>query len=62
MSKKQQPGYQPLSNKPISCHFCGETVRGQIVEVYDPKSKQTDKTIRWNCSRCGNVVRVGKPV
>lgn len=59
---KQQPDYQPLSNKPIACHYCGETVRGQIIENYDSKTKKSEKLIKWNCSRCGNTVRVGKPV
>ena len=59
--KNQKPDYQSLTNRPIGCQYCGERVMGQIVEVYDPATKKENKLIRWNCHRCGNTVRVGRP-
>lgn len=56
----KNPEYQTLTNKPISCTFCGEYIRGQVTESFNPKTKQTEKMVKWNCSRCGNRVRQGK--
>jgi len=60
MSDQRKSDYQPVTNKPIACHFCGDYVRGQVVENVDPKTKQSEKLVKWNCSRCGNRVRIGK--
>lgn len=51
----QQPEYQTLTNKPIGCIYCGATVIGKVVQ-----GAQQEKQIRWQCDRCGNLVRVGK--
>jgi hypothetical protein len=50
-----QPEYQTLSNKPIGCIYCGATVIGKVSQT-----NQGEKQIRWQCDRCGNLVRVGK--
>lgn len=60
MSNSKKPEYQTLANKPIACTFCGSHVQGQVFENVDPKTKQSEKLIKWNCARCGNRVRIGK--
>jgi hypothetical protein len=56
---KNNPQYQLVENKPISCTFCGASVMGRIVESKDPRSKQVIKECKWICSRCGNLSKVG---
>lgn len=56
-----KPEYQTLANRPVACTYCGNHVQGRLMEQYDPRSKQSNKIIRWNCGRCGNTVRIGKP-
>jgi len=51
----QQTEHQTLSNKPIGCIYCGATVTGKIIQ-----STPNEKQIRWQCDRCGNLVRIGK--
>jgi hypothetical protein len=58
----QKPEYQSLSNKPIACTFCGAQVNGKVTETMDPRTKTTDKLCKWTCGRCGNLVRVGRPI
>lgn len=60
--KNDKPDYQQLSNKPISCTYCGNHVQGKIVENVNLQTKQTEKLIKWNCGRCGNTVRIGRPL
>ena len=60
-NKDKQPDYQSLSNKPVACTYCANTVQGRITEQYNPHTKQSEKLIRWNCGRCGNIVRIGRP-
>jgi len=60
-NQNQKPEYQTLANKPIGCTYCGNHVQGKIEEQYDPRTKVVNKLIKWNCGRCGNVVRIGKP-
>jgi len=55
-----KPEYQSLSNRPIACTFCGAHVDGRIVESVDQRTKKVEKNIRWQCGRCGNLVRQGK--
>lgn len=51
---------QPLSNKPIGCTFCGNTIpSGRILESKDMRSNKITKEIRWTCSKCGNVAKRG---
>jgi hypothetical protein len=56
-----KPEYQTLSNTPIACTFCGAHVQGRVSESVDSRSKKVEKTIRWQCGRCGNLVRQGRP-
>jgi hypothetical protein len=54
---KQQ---QSLSNKPIGCTFCGNTIpNARIIESVDYKTKKVVKELRWTCGKCGNVARRG---
>jgi hypothetical protein len=55
-----KPDYQILTNQPIACTFCGAHVQGRIVESVNQKTKQPEKNIRWQCGRCGNLVRQGR--
>jgi len=55
-----RPEYQSLANRPIACTFCGAHVDGRIVENVDQRTKTVEKNIRWQCGRCGNLVRQGK--
>ena len=55
-----KPEYQTLANRPISCTFCGAQINGKVTETIDPKTKTADKLCKWQCERCGNLVRVGK--
>ena len=59
-NSKETPQYQQLANKPIACSFCAAEVRGQVRENYNSLTKQTEKIIHWNCTRCGNVIRRGR--
>jgi hypothetical protein len=59
-NNKNETNYQQLSNRPIACTFCGAEVRGQVRESVNPSTKQTEKICKWNCSRCGNLVRIGR--
>jgi uncharacterized Zn finger protein len=54
--------YQQLTNKPINCQYCGDKVSGQVVENYNQQTKKREKLLKWNCHRCGNVVRIGRPI
>lgn len=56
----QKPEYQTLSNKPIACTFCGASVFGRMLENIDPRTKTSEQLCKWQCSRCGNLVRMGK--
>jgi ribosomal protein S27AE len=51
-----KPEYKSVSNIPIGCTFCGATVFGKVMESHNKSEKQ----IRWVCSRCSNLVKVGK--
>jgi hypothetical protein len=55
-----KPEYQTLANKPIACTFCGAQVNGRVLETVDPKTNTSEKLCKWQCARCGNLVRVGK--
>lgn len=55
-----KPDYQTLTNRPISCTFCGAQVNGRIIENTNLQSKESEKLCKWQCPRCGNLVRVGK--
>jgi hypothetical protein len=54
------PTYQTVNNRPIGCHFCGAQVNGKIFESINPVTKEPIKECRWICSRCGNLVKIGK--
>ena len=56
----QNPEYQTLVNKPIACTFCGAQVNGRITENLNPHTKESEKLCKWQCARCGNLVRMGK--
>lgn len=49
-----------VTNKPIGCTFCGAHVQGQVQQVQNPVTKVVENVCRWVCSRCGNLVRMGK--
>lgn len=53
MSDKSE--HQTLTNRPIGCIYCGATVIGKVTQIA-PNEKQ----IKWQCDRCGNLVRIGK--
>lgn len=55
-----KPEYQSVDNRPIGCHFCGAQVHGRIVESRNLKTKEVTQECRWICSRCGNLVKMGK--
>jgi hypothetical protein len=55
-----KPEYQSLTNTPIACTFCGAHVQGRITESFNQQTKKPEKMIRWQCGRCGNLVRQGK--
>jgi hypothetical protein len=52
--------YNTVTNVPIGCTFCGAHVSGKVSSVQNPQTKQTESICRWVCSRCGNLVKVGK--
>ena len=54
------PTYQTVENRPIACTFCGAHVQGRVTESRNPKTTETIKECRWVCSRCGNLVKIGK--
>lgn len=57
-NNKQLP--QSLTNKPIGCTFCGNSIpNGRVMESVDPRTKKVSREIRWTCGRCGNVARRG---
>jgi transcription elongation factor Elf1 len=58
--QNKKPEYQTLNNRAMECTFCGHNVRGQVSEQTDPKTRQSQKLVRWNCDRCGQTVRIGK--
>jgi hypothetical protein len=49
-----------VTNKPIGCTFCGASVQGQVTQIQNPYTKQLENICRWVCSRCGNLVKMGK--
>jgi len=53
--QNDKPEYQTLSNKPVGCIYCGATVIGKVTQIGNKESQ-----IRWQCDRCGNLIRVGK--
>ena len=52
--------YAEVTNRPIPCTFCGAHVAGQVNQVTNPITKITESICRWVCSRCGNLVKMGK--
>jgi hypothetical protein len=53
--QNNKPEYQTLSNKPIGCIYCGATVIGKVTQINNKESQ-----IKWQCDRCGNLIRIGK--
>lgn len=51
--------YNTVSNRPIECTFCGTPVNGRIVEN-KTSSNTNEKLCKWICTKCGNLVKVGK--
>lgn len=49
-----------VANRPIGCTFCGAHVQGQVQQVQNPVTKVVENVCRWVCSRCGNLVKMGK--
>ena len=54
------PSYNTVTNRPIACTFCGANVSGQVSPIQNQQTKETENICRWVCSRCGNLVKVGK--
>jgi hypothetical protein len=55
-----QSSYATVANRPIACTFCGAHVQGQVTPIQNPNTKITENVCKWVCSRCNNLVRVGK--
>jgi hypothetical protein len=49
-----------VTNRQIGCTFCGANVQGQVQQVQNPVTKTVENVCRWVCSRCGNLVKMGK--
>lgn len=54
------PSYNTVTNKPISCTFCGAQINGQVTQVQNSATKQIENICKWVCYRCGNLVKMGK--
>lgn len=54
------PSYNTVSNRPIACTFCGAHVNGQVNQVKNSNTQEVENICKWVCSRCGNLVKVGK--
>ena len=52
--------YSIVNNRPISCTFCGASVHGQVTETLNRATNTTEKICKWVCSRCNNLVKMGK--
>ena len=51
--------YNTVVNRPIACTFCGTPVNGRVVEN-KTSSNSTETLCKWICTKCGNLVKVGK--
>lgn len=50
--------YNQVTNKPIPCTFCSNTVQGRVLTI-----KENSKDInlcKWICGRCGNLIKMGQ--
>jgi hypothetical protein len=54
------PSYGIVTNKPITCTFCGAQVNGQVIQIQNQNTKQIENICKWVCARCGNLVKMGK--
>ena len=52
--------YNTVTNRPIACTFCGASVSGKVTPVQNQHTKEVENICRWVCSRCGNLVKMGK--
>lgn len=51
--EQQKVDYNKVSNRPITCIYCGATVVGRVQKT--PQGEQ----IKWICDRCNQLVKVG---
>lgn len=50
---QQKIDYNKVSNRPVTCIYCGATVVGRVQKT--PQGEQ----IKWICDRCNQLVKVG---
>jgi hypothetical protein len=55
-----KPQYQNVTNRAIGCTFCGAQVNGKVNPIQNNRTKEIVNECRWVCSRCGNLVKIGK--
>jgi hypothetical protein len=53
-NQQQNVDYNKVINRPVTCIYCGSHVHGKQCS-----SNQGVQQIKWICSRCNQLVKVG---